>query len=92
MIQAVHAAMEQDKGKQITLNATGALAALCCEFGLPWTVVRGIGVMARSIGLVGHILEETRQPLAFNACVDIERSATQHHFPPKQQTAEGSTS
>ncbi|MGH1354632.1 MAG: citryl-CoA lyase [Thalassovita sp.] len=92
MIQAIHAAMEQDKGKRITLNATGALAALCCEFDLPWTVVRGIGVMARSIGLVGHILEETRQPLAFNACVDIERSATQHHFSPKHQTAEGSTS
>ncbi len=89
MIRAIHAALEGNKGKQITLNATGVLAALCCEFGLPWKVVRGIGVMARSVGLVGHILEESQQPLAINACMDIEHAASEHLVPQGNPQTQG---
>jgi citrate synthase len=66
------------KTKNITLNATGAIGALACELGLDWKIVKGLGVMARAIGLVGHILEETRQPMAEEIWQRMEEEATSH--------------
>ena len=64
--------------KKLTLNATGAIGALACELGLDWRAVRGIGVMARAIGLVGHLLEESRQPMAEAVWHQVEEQASQH--------------
>src|SRR6059058_1216628 len=71
------------KARGITLNATGAIGALACELGLDWKVVKGLGVMARAVGLVGHILEETREPMATELWLRIEHEATAHLRPKK---------
>jgi citrate synthase len=71
------------KLKNLTLNATGAIGALACELGLDWRAVRGIGVMARAVGLVGHILEESREPMAEEVWHRIEEEASAHLKPKK---------
>ncbi len=66
LIQKIQAVAEEKSGKMLPINATGAIGgAICCEFGFPWKIVRGFGVMARSIGLVGHILEESENPISY---------------------------
>ncbi|MDB5851677.1 MAG: citryl-CoA lyase [Rhodoferax sp.] len=65
-------------GKVLPANATGAIGALCCEMGFDWKVCRGLGVMARAVGLVGHILEESRRPMAGEIWQSIEARATAH--------------
>ena len=69
------------KSKGITLNATGAIGALACELGLDWKIVRGLGVMARAVGLVGHILEETRDPMATEIWERVDDESSAHLKP-----------
>jgi len=73
---ALMEAIGNEKG--LVVNATGAIGALACELGLDWRAVRGIGVMARAVGLVGHLLEEARQPMAETVWHQVEEQATQH--------------
>jgi citrate synthase len=51
-------------GRHLTINATGAVAALLGEIGIPQEVMRGIAVVSRAAGLVGHIREEQLDPAA----------------------------
>jgi len=51
-------------GRHLTINATGAVAALLGEIGIPAAVMRGIAVVSRAAGLVGHIREEQVEPSA----------------------------
>ncbi|MDB5041034.1 MAG: citryl-CoA lyase [Candidatus Eremiobacteraeota bacterium] len=62
-------------GKPLPLNATGAIGALACELGIPAQVARGLGVIARSVGLVGHLLEESRAPISRDLWVYAESEA-----------------
>ena len=66
------------KHKQLTLNATGAIGAIGCEMELDWRILRGLGVMARAVGLVGHLLEESRDPMAAEIWHRVEAEATAH--------------
>jgi len=51
-------------GRHLTINATGAIAALLGEIGVPLEVARGVAVVSRAAGLVGHIREEQLDPSA----------------------------
>jgi citrate synthase len=81
LMQAVSRQAEAASGRRLPINATGAIGAIACEMDLPQPVVRGIGVMARAIGLVAHLLEESRQPLAREVWERVEHEASAHLRP-----------
>ncbi|MEA2172008.1 MAG: citrate synthase [Solirubrobacteraceae bacterium] len=81
LMQAIGLEVARATGKPMPINATGAIGAICCELRLPWEIVRGVGVMARAIGLVGHLAEEREQPMATEIWHRAEADATAHVRP-----------
>ena len=78
LMQAVHAEAQSRTSKVLPMNATSAIGAIACELGIDARVVRGLGVMARAVGLVSHILEEARNPMAAEIWHRVEDDATAH--------------
>jgi citrate synthase len=61
-LRSLSVAVDERFGKHITINATGAVAALLGEIEFPAPVMRGVAVISRSAGLVAHIAEEQQTP------------------------------
>lgn len=61
-LETLSRAVDAAWGRPITLNATGAVAALLGEIGVPTNVMRGFAVISRAAGLVAHIVEEQQSP------------------------------
>ena len=61
-VEALSRAVDEALGKHVTLNATGAVAALLGDCGVPQEIMRGFAVVARAAGLVGHVHEEQTKP------------------------------
>jgi citrate synthase len=64
LMQSIGKEAERQSGRVLPVNVTGAVGALASEMGIPWQICRGLGLMARSIGIVAHLLEEMREPMA----------------------------
>ncbi|MCY1507166.1 2-methylcitrate synthase/citrate synthase II [compost metagenome] len=71
----------EQAGRALPVNVTGAMAAVASEMGISWKICRGLAVAARSVGLVGHILEEMRQPIADTLYLRVEHEASAHLRP-----------
>ncbi len=61
-LELLGAALDAAKKRHITINATGAVAAVLADAGVPIEIMRGFALVARCAGLVGHVREEQRDP------------------------------
>jgi citrate synthase len=61
-VHALSAAVDAEWGRHVTINATGAVAAILADAGIPVEILRGVALISRCAGLVGHIYEEQQSP------------------------------
>ncbi|HWS75880.1 MAG TPA: citryl-CoA lyase [Quisquiliibacterium sp.] len=78
LLQLVASRAEKVYGRSLPINATGAIGAISCEMGLPWQACRGLAVIARSVGLTGHLLEEARRPMGKEIWRRVDDEASAH--------------
>lgn len=52
-------------GKPLVMNVSGAIAAVMLDAGFPLLAVKGVPILARTAGLIAHLLEEQERPIGF---------------------------
>jgi citrate synthase len=52
-------------GKPLALNVSGAIPAVLLDAGYPLQALKGVPILARTAGLIAHLLEEQQQPIGF---------------------------
>lgn len=63
LLATLSAVFDEMKGRHVTVNATGAIAAVLSDIGFDWRIVRGFSLIGRAAGLVGHVAEELERPI-----------------------------
>jgi citrate synthase len=52
---------------------------LASELQVPWRLCRGLAVIGRTIGLVGHLAEELKNPIAREIWERADEESSSHH-------------
>jgi citrate synthase len=52
-------------GKALALNVSGAIPAVLLDAGYPLGALKGVPILARTAGLIAHLLEEQMRPIGF---------------------------
>jgi citrate synthase len=62
-------------GKILPLNGAGVGGAVLADIGLQGSIVRGVALLARCAGLLGHLAEEMADPIANDIYMNVDRNA-----------------
>jgi citrate synthase len=65
MLRAIDAAIPAVYGRALPVNVSGAIPAVLLDVGFPVEALKAIPILARTAGLLGHLLEETHRPIGF---------------------------
>ena len=52
-------------GKRLTMNVSAAIPAVLLDAGYPLLALKGVPILARTAGLIAHLLEEQQRPIGF---------------------------
>jgi citrate synthase len=63
--EAVEQVIPEVVGKELKLNVSAAIPAVLLGVGFPLAALRGVPILARTAGLVGHLTEESQHPIGF---------------------------
>ena len=77
LLEKVGDVNEQRTGRHLPVNGAGAGGAALVDLGLPPSSARGVVLIARTAGLVAHLVEEAEQPIGLPLWLEVERRASE---------------
>src|SRR6202011_5086777 len=75
LFEAIGRVHSEVLGRRLPLNGAGVAGAALADLGLPPELLRGVALLARAAGLLGHLAEELRHPIAPDIYASIDRNA-----------------
>jgi citrate synthase len=67
-------------GRSLPINGAGVCGAALADLGFPVELLRGVALLARTAGLLGHLAEEMRRPIGLQIYRSVDRAA--RYVPP----------
>jgi citrate synthase len=64
LIQKLSNVASERRKRLIPVNVTGAIGAIALDMGYPWQITKAFALIGRTLGVMGHIAEEIRNPMA----------------------------
>ena len=61
-------------GRTLPLNGAGACGAVLADLGLPMSIMRGVALLARCAGILGHLAEEQADPIGMDIYLSVDRN------------------
>ena len=80
LFEAVGRVHEQVLGRHLPLNGAGVCGAALADAGIDVALLRGVALLARCAGLLGHLAEEMRRPVGNAIYQAVDRNAV--YLPP----------
>ena len=81
LFESIGRVHSQVLGKTLPLNGAGVCGAVLADVGLPMGVMRGVALLARCAGLLGHLVEEQTHPVGIDIYMNVDRNID--YQPPK---------
>lgn len=65
MLYALRDAIPDALGRVLPINVNGAIPAIMLDIDFPISALKGLSLLARTAGLIGHLQEESQTPIGF---------------------------
>lgn len=75
LFEAIGRVHSEILGRTLPLNGAGVAGAALADIGLSPELLRGVALLARAAGLLGHLAEELRHPIAPDIYAAVDRNA-----------------
>ena len=76
LLRAVAAVSDEQSGRHLPINGAGVAGAALADLGFDWRIIRGFALLARTAGLLGHLAEEMRSPMAMPLWQTVEAGSS----------------
>lgn len=74
LFEAIGRVHSEILGKHLPLNGAGVCGAVLADLDLPLGVMRGVALLARCAGILGHLVEEQTHPIGVDIYMNVDRN------------------
>lgn len=88
LMEAMVRVFREDMGKNLPMNAVGAIGSIIGDMGLDPLLARGFMLVGRAAGLIGHLYEERQSPIGQKLWDLVLEQDPRNELPNKRRGAE----